>query len=140
MGEEKEEEIEIKAKAATVLQQVIQEECKKLDDADGVLKTAQQTTAEEEMQASGDVPMKTDEQVAEVKASSGDAPLKNDENTENTSCDDAPVQNDETAETPCTQGKASGKTSMMGGTRGFSFMKRMYRSSTRTTQAAKAGA
>merc|ERR1711998_560299 len=106
------EEIEIKSQALAVLKQVIQEECKKIDDAEAeqtqVAPVAEDATVEAEPQASNDVPVKTDEKVEEeVKASSEDAPLKTDDNTTEAKT--------EAAADPKSKGK--GKTNFMGGAR-----------------------
>merc|ERR1712146_613040 len=98
-----------------VLQQVIQEECRKLDDAEAVIETTEQTHAEEVL-ASDDAAVNTDAKVAEAKLASDDAEAK-------TANVDAQLKNGE-VDAPCPKCKGTGKTNMMGGTRGFSFMKR----------------
>merc|ERR1711865_623812 len=132
---EKEEEIEIKSQAMAVLKQVIQEECKKMDDAEeqtNVAPILEEAVVEGVAQACNDVPAKTDEKVEEeeVKPSSEDLPIKNDEN----------ITEAKAVAAACSKCKGTGKTNMIGGARGFSFMKRQCKfcSSETTTQAAKA--
>lgn len=129
--QEEDEETEIKLQAMSVLKQVIQEGCKKMDGVEGeqtnAASNAEEAVVEAEAQASNDVQIPTDEKVKgdEVKLSSEEVPINDDENV--------------------TEAKASAapgpkvRTNMFGGARGFSFMKRL-RSSVTTRQAAKAGA
>jgi len=141
--DEKDEEIEIKAKAMAVLHQVIWEECKKMDDAEAVVGTAEQTHVEE-VQVSDDIAVKADAKVAELKTISEDAQLEKNADVveaKMSSLDD-PTKNEETACDSCAKCKGTGKTNMMGGTRGFSFMKRQckYCSPETISKVAKAGA
>merc|ERR1712167_373717 len=73
---EKEEEIEIKSQAMAVLKQVIQEECKKMDDAEeqtNVAPIAEEATVEGVAQVCNDVPLEADDKVEEeVKPSCED--------------------------------------------------------------------
>merc|ERR1712118_61992 len=66
--EDKEEEIEIKSQAMAVLKQLIQEECKKMDDAEAEQTNAAsvaEEAAEAEAHAPNDVPVKMDEKIEE---------------------------------------------------------------------------
>jgi len=122
----------VKSQALAVLKQVIQEECKKIDDAEAdqtnVAPVEEEVPVESKAPTSNDVPPTNIEKVNEEKTSGDDAPVKKDEAT--------------AIETPCPKCKGAGKTNMMGGTRGFSFMKRQCKSCAAGTaaQAAKAGA
>jgi hypothetical protein len=119
-----EEEMEIESQALTVVKQVIHEGCQKIAGQPNV-----PMVIETDAQVLDDVVVKPDENIEEVKPS---GPIMNDMN----------ITEAKVVATPCPKCKGTGKTNLMGGARGPSFIKRQckYCSSATAAPTAKGGA